>query len=320
VAKTNTPATRQQAPGPPGQQQIAPNPALTFPALLERSKVEIAKLIHEPEMVERFARVALTEFRKNADLANCTPQSIMASVMEAARLKLEIGGSLRQGYLVPYDRVCQFQPSYIGLLELARRSGEFRDIDAILVGSNDEFRYERDSDQGGPLQVARPRLLHRPNLWDPGETLGVYVYAILWNGEPKFHSMTKAEVEKARSKSRARNSLMWTEFWGEGAKKTVLRRFLKTQKLSPELADALALDNQEFDLDAPARVGARLPTRRGVAGLRQQLELDEPALPPSPSRVYSEADDMAPDPGDAADGPGGEDLSGEGAGDDAREG
>jgi recombination protein RecT len=319
MAKTNTPA-RQAAAGPPAHQQQTPRPDLSFPALLERSKAEIAKLIHEPEMVERFARVALTEFRKNSDLANCTPQSIMASVMEAARLKLEIGGSLRQGYLVPYDRVCQFQPSYIGLLELARRSGEFRDIDAILVNANDEFRYERDSDQGGPLQVARPRLLHRPNLWDPGETLGVYVYAILWNGEPKFHSMTKAEVEKARQKSRAPGSLMWKEFWGEGAKKTVLKRFLKTQKLSPELADAIALDNREYDLDSPRAVGSRLPARRGVAGLRQQLELDEPTLPPQPTKTYTEADDVPPDPGDAPDGPGGEDYSGEGAGDDAREG
>jgi recombination protein RecT len=316
MAKSQPPA--RQASGPPAQQQ-ALNPALTFPALLEKSKAEIAKLIHEPEMVERFARVALTEFRKNADLANCTPQSIMASVMEAARLKLEIGGSLRQGYLVPYDRTCQFQASYIGLLELARRSGEFRDIDAILVNANDEFRYERDSDRGGPLQVARPSLLHRPNLWDPGETIGVYVYAILWNGEPKFHSMTRAEVEKARSKSRARNSLMWTEFWGEGAKKTVLKRFLKTQRLSPELADAIALDNKEYDLETPGRVGARLPARRGVAGLRQHLELDEPVLPPQGTRTYQEADDVAPDPGDASDEPGTEDFAGEGAGDDSRE-
>jgi recombination protein RecT len=276
-----------------------------FPALLIKSRAELAKLIHEPAMVERFMRVALTEFRKNASLKSCSPESIMASVLEAARLNLEIGGSLRQGYLVPYDGACTFQPSYIGLLELARRSGEFRDIDAILVNANDVFSYERDREPGDPLQVARPRLYHRPNLWDPGPTLGTYVYAILANGEPKFLAMSRAEIETVRHKSRAPGSLMWKEFWGEGAKKTVLKRFLKMQRQTPELARAIELDNAEYDLDAPGTATARVRPGRGLAGLRGQLGLDEPALPPQPTKTYSEADEPTnDDPGDAPDRPG----------------
>jgi recombination protein RecT len=312
VAKTNTPASRQPAPGPPAQGQARQNDA-NFPALLMKSQAEFAKVIRSPEMVERFMRVALTEFRSRPELARCSPHSIMASVMIAAQLNFEVGGPMKQCYLIPYGEECKLEVSYIGYLELSRRSRQFRDIDACLVCANDVFDYHREP---------RPILYHKPNLWDPGKELGAYVYAVLQNGEPKFLAMNHAEIEKVRRCSKFPNGAPWTTWWGEKAKCSVLRRFLKTQKLTPELALAIENDQTEFIMDdrGPARVDARIPIRRGVAGLRQQLELDEPALPPSPSRVYSEADDVAPDPGDASEEPGVEDLGGEGAADDAREG
>lgn len=258
----------------------------TFPGLLEKSKAEIAKLISEPAMVERFVRVALTEFRKNPDLAFCTPESVMASVLEAARLNLEIGGPLRQAALIPYKTTCTFQVSYIGMLELARRSGEFRDIDACIVYDNDVFSFERD-----PL----PKLYHRPNLWKPGGGLGAYVFAILANGAEKFDAMNVDQIEAARKQSRAPNSLMWTVFWDQAWKKTALKRFLKTQSLSPELARAIELDNEEFDMGNPGRSRARIAPRRGVAGLVEHLGLEEKPLPPQPTRTYTEADDPISD-------------------------
>lgn len=265
-----------------------------FPGLLEKSKAEIAKLIAEPAMVERFVRVALTEFRKNPDLASCTPESVMASVMEAARLNLEIGGSLRQAALIPFGTTCTFQVSYIGMLELARRSGEFRDIESCIVYDNDVFSFERD-----PL----PKLYHRPNLWAPGKGLGAYVFAILANGAEKFDAMNVDQIQSARKQSRAPNSLMWTVFWDQAWKKTALKRFLKTQKLSPELARAIELDNEEYDVGNPGRshAHARIAPRRGVAGLAERLGIEGETSPPRPSRVGREEDDPAPGRGDEAD-------------------
>lgn len=305
MAKTNANTPAQQAPQPPAQ---APAQRRDFPALLMKAQAEFAKVIRSPEMVERFMRVALTEFRNRHELARCSPQSIMASVMIAAQLNFEVGGTMKQCYLIPYGDECKLEVSYIGYLELSRRSGQFRDIDACLVCQNDEFEYVREP---------RPRLYHKPNLWDPGKELGAYVYAIMQNGEPKFLAMNYAEIEKVRRCSKFPNGAPWTTWWGEKAKCSVLRRFLKTQKLTPELALAIENDQTEFLLDAPEKVGTRLAPRRGVAGLREQLELDAPARPPSGSVLYSEADDVADEPGgDGAD-VGGE---GEGAGDDALEG
>jgi recombinational DNA repair protein RecT len=106
------------------------------------------------------------------------------------------------------------------------------------------------------------------------------------------------------------------------ARKTTVKRLCKSLPMSPELAEAIEADNRDYPDDP--RPEARVPDYRkrigrGVAGLRQQLELDEPTLPPQGTRTYSEADDVPPDPGDAADGPGGEEYGGEGAGDDMRE-
>jgi recombination protein RecT len=303
----NAPVPARPAPQPPAVRHNDAN----FPALLMKSQAEFAKVIRSPEMVERFMRVALTEFRNRPELGRCSPHSIMASVMIAAQLNFEVGGTMKQCYLIPYGDECKLEVSYIGYLELSRRSGQFRDIDACLVCANDEFEYVRDP---------RPRLYHKPNLWDPGKELGAYVYATMQNGEPKFLAMNHAEIEKVRKCSKFPGGAPWTTWWGEKAKCSVLRRFLKTQQLTPELALAIETDQTEFIMDdpAPGRASARVPARRGVAGLRQQLELDEPALPPSPSKVYQEADDVADEHADAADGGGG--AGTEGAGDDSMEG
>jgi recombinational DNA repair protein RecT len=157
-----------------------------------------------------------------------------------------------------------------------------------------------------------------------------YAVAKLATGEHLIEVMDAEELEAIHRRSEGyKNSLKyqeeekgpWVTDRGEMMKKSALKRLAKSLPMSPELADAIDIDNADYtDEPLPARVGARLPARRGVAGLRQQLELDEPTLPPQPSRVYSEADDVPPDLGDAADGPGVDEHDGEGAGDDAREG
>ena len=74
---------------------------------------------------ERMARLALTAFRTNRGLQNCTPSSIMAAVMSAAQLGLEphVQG---QCYLVPHGNECTLIVGYQGLLDLIRRSGANR--------------------------------------------------------------------------------------------------------------------------------------------------------------------------------------------------
>src|SRR5262249_10253476 len=52
---------------------------------------------------DRMLALCLTTFQKNPKILECTTQSIVAAVMQSARLGLEIGGHRGQGHLVPYE-------------------------------------------------------------------------------------------------------------------------------------------------------------------------------------------------------------------------
>jgi recombination protein RecT len=257
-------------------------PGGDFPALLHRSQGELAKLIRSGPLVERFMRCALTEFRTRPELAQCSAQSVMAAVMLSAQMNLEIGKGLRQGYLVPYKGECEFQVSYIGFLELARRTGYYKDIDACIVCENDIFTYER---------APKPTLYHRPDLWKPGAELGAYVYAVLTNGEAKFLAMNRAEIEQVRKASKNANGGPWVAWWGEMAKKSVVKRFLKTGPLSPELGRAFELE--EADL-APVMATATHrpdPAVSRAADLATRLR-GGPAAPEAPAIEGPTGDDI----------------------------
>ena len=82
---------------------------------------------------ERLVRVALTAISEQPKLLECTQESIILALMDAARLGLEPGGSLKQAHLVPFKTTCVLIPDYRGLAELARRSGQVRDVYAQVV-------------------------------------------------------------------------------------------------------------------------------------------------------------------------------------------
>lgn len=63
---------------------------------------EIEKALPSVITAERFTRMALTAISTNPKLAECTPKSFMAALMQAAQLGLEPNTPLGQAYLVPY--------------------------------------------------------------------------------------------------------------------------------------------------------------------------------------------------------------------------
>lgn len=286
---SKTPATRPApAPAPPPPPA---RPAADFPALLEKSRGEIAKILPEGMSVDRVSRIALTAYKLNPDIRDCDPVSILAAVMKCAELGLEPGGALKEAWLVPYQRQCQFQLSYFGALQLARRSGQFLSIAARLVHRNDHFVYEYAPD----LVFA-----HRPALKDPGDVVGAYAYFKLANGESEVEYMTAAQVEEVRQFSRA--GPVWKTYWGEMAKKTVLKRGLKRQPLSVVAREALHADDLVTGGAAPAAPPRAGSGGRGPAGLAARLAdlpqppaaEDQPQLMPA----YEAESQEAPDPAD----------------------
>jgi hypothetical protein len=90
--------------------------------------------------------------------------------------------------------------------------------------------------------------------------------------------MPKSEIEASRRQSRAPNSLMWTKFWGEGARKTVLKRCAKQAPSSSDLEQLFRRDDELPELPAPETVEPlpAPPTREQFIDKPASEEHDEP--------------------------------------------
>ncbi|MDD6762827.1 MAG: recombinase RecT [Clostridiales bacterium] len=212
-----------------------------------------------PKMItpERFTRMAMTALTTNSKLGNCTPQSFIGACLYAAQLGLEPNTPLGQAYLIPYGKQCQFQLGYKGLIELAYRSDQFKNITAQVVYENDTFDYEYGLE---------PVLKHKPAKTNRGNIEYVYAVYNLKNGGFAFEVMSIDDVKTfARKYSKSYNSGPWQTDFEAMAKKTVLKRLLKYAPLSTEVAQAASYDSMKIEAD--------------LSGADNEMELDlTPAL------------------------------------------
>ncbi|ERT60771.1 recombinase RecT [Megasphaera vaginalis (ex Srinivasan et al. 2021)] len=190
---------------------------------------------------ERFTRMVLSAMSSTPQLVQCSPQSFLGAMMQAAQLGVEPNTPLGQAYLIPYRNhgqlECQFQLGYKGLIDLAYRSGEVKDIQAHEVHENDVFEYELGLE---------PKLKHIPAVKDRGTVIMYYAVFHTKDGGYGFEVMSRTDVEEHMKKfSKAANSSFspWKTNFDEMAKKTVLKKCLKYAPLKTEFVKAVAQDS-----------------------------------------------------------------------------
>lgn len=218
---------------------------------------------------ERMARVALNTVRHNPKLCQCAPETLLAAIMEASTLGLEID-SRGQAYLVPFwngktqTNDVQLIVGYKGMIALAYRSGKIQSIQANVIGENDKFDYALG---------LHPRLEHIPNMRERGPIIGAYAIAIFKDGATQFDVMSIEEINKIRNASKSKDSGPWAMWFEAMSKKSVVKRLCKYLPLSPEIQRAVALDDaadagvtQQFDsvienamIDVPQAEAEPLP-------------------------------------------------------------
>jgi len=234
--------------------------------LLKRMAPAMAAALPKHASPDRMARIALTALRTNKDLANCTPGSFLAAIMQSAQLGLEVNTSLGHAYLIPFKRECQLIIGYQGMLDLARRSGQVSAIYAFPVYQGDVFHFELGLE---------PKLRHVPDdggkPHTPQTLTHVYAVAKLKDGEPIFTVLTKAEVERYRDRSRAKNSGPWVTDYEAMALKTSVRRLFRWLPKSAEMAVAAELD------EAP-EIGKPQPIDEDVLTILQEHGVDAAAF------------------------------------------
>lgn len=201
---------------------------------------EIKKALPNTITPERFTRIVLSAISNNKQLQQCTPNSFLAGMMNAAQLGLEPNTPLGQAYLIPYKNKgtleAQFQIGYKGLIDLAYRSGQVKTIYAEEVYENDEFEYELG---------LNPKLVHKPAIKDRGEVIYYYAVFKLVNGGEGFTVMSKDDITRHMNRfSKAANAGFspWQSNFSEMAKKTVIKKVLKYAPLSTDILRKIAED------------------------------------------------------------------------------
>lgn len=195
---------------------------------------------------EKLVKIVGVQMSRVPRLAECTPMSILTSLMTCAELGLA-PSTLGTAYLVPYRNgrtgryECQLIVGYRGLVELARRSGTISTIQAAAVREGDEWEFELG---------LNAKLRHVPKA-DRGKPI-VRVWAMVQfkDGAHQVAVMDRAEIEEIRRASKAGNNGPWVSNFEEMAKKTVIRRLCKLLPLTPEIEQQIAVvDRTEFDFN-----------------------------------------------------------------------
>lgn len=208
------------------------SPANTIAAYLKKMGPEIEKALPKHMDADRLGRIALTTIRTTPKLLECNLPSLMGAVMQAAQLGLE-PGLIGHCYIIPYGKEATFIIGYKGMIDLARRSGQIKNIYAHAVYENDEFEYELGLE---------PKLVHKPATGNRGNIQYVYAVAHFKDGGYQFEVMDMEEIEKRRKRSKASKNGPWVTDFEEMAKKTVIRHMWKYLPISVEIQQQASQD------------------------------------------------------------------------------
>jgi recombination protein RecT len=239
-------------------QTIEMNSALDKPkaieALLDTRSDELNILLAGTDVTPaQFTRgVVLGLATADPKVLKATRNSVLLACLEAAQMGLVPSGQFGGAYLVAYGTEAQLIVDWRGYIKMALRSGQVRKVEADNVYSNDDFDYQRGTEEF---------IRHRPTLEaDRGGWSHTYAIATLTNGEKQFEVLTTAQVEAIRGGRKQ----TWVSHPEEMRRKTAVRRLFKyiPQAITPQLQFALERDDR---LDREVTVEPMPSPRRSLA-------------------------------------------------------
>jgi recombination protein RecT len=278
----------------------APATALTIVDRVEKSPAVLAidansqalvDLLPDAAAVSRFRRVVIQALMKTPELLDCTPESVVRSVFEAAAMGLEPTGASGGAHLVPYnvkvsknpdryEKQAQLIPDYRGVIRLVTKPpSEVVSLEARVVKEGDEFGYQLGTDAF---------VQHVPSLLPDRSakaTTHVYAVARLKNGERIPDVMDRAEIEKIQHRGRGSAFSPWATDWDEMGKKTLIKRISKNLPVRPEIRSILVREDElSGDVEAPEAASAPAgPTK--VDRLASRLAPAKAAAAPEPAPI-----------------------------------
>jgi recombination protein RecT len=207
----------------------------------------------------------------SSQLAECEPNSIMASAFVAASFDLPIDSNLGFAAIVPYKKntynyqtkewesqsFAQFQMMYKGFVQLAIRSGQYEKMSCSEVYQDELLEYNPITGEC-KFTTDFSECTQRLN-GEADKIIGYYAWFKLHSGFVKELFMTKSEIYNHASKysqsfrmdiSKNKKSSRWSTDFDAMAKKTVLKLLLsKWGVLSVEMQKAIQDDQKIYNSD-----------------------------------------------------------------------
>ena len=189
------------------------------------NELESVKAALPPDLnIQRFVQNSVALLNGNDTLIKFARQygtsQIKAGLLRGAYLGLD---ALNQEmYLIPYGDKLEFMTSSRGMKKMAMKysTRPIRVIDAKIIREGDKFSEE--------FVDGKTRIHWTTEMFNDADIKGVFAYCEYEDGTLICESMSKAEIEKCRRQSKAKNASPWSTFWSEMAKKTVIRRLCKS--------------------------------------------------------------------------------------------
>ena len=240
----------------------------------------IKNTLGDPERARRFVASISSAVAINNDLQECTANTILSGALLGEALNLSPSPQLGHYYLVPFKKKAFNQETktyevvetnatfilgYKGYIQLAVRSGQYRDLDVIEIKKGE---FKGRNSLTGKLEFS---FMQNEVERKDKETIGYLAYFELLNGFQKKLFMTKEEmIDYADKYSQAFNkksfelliagkipekdmykySSFWYKDFDEMAKKTMLRRLIsKWGIMSIDMQQAIEKDDTISNID-----------------------------------------------------------------------
>jgi recombination protein RecT len=233
---------------------VVEDPSLQFKNFLEKHQRDFAMVAPSHIKPERIIRLALSVVRKDPKLLNCSLQSVIGGLMQAASLGLEVNSPLEQAYLIPFSSKksstpeAEFIIGYKGYIDLFYRSGIVDTVFAQPVFELDDFSFEYGTSE---------YIKHRPNgvPSERGKVIKFYSYARIRGAAYRFIVLDVAEVNQIRDEYSAsykndptNQNIPWNRNYLSMGCKTAVRSLEPFLPRSSEIsravrADATVIDN-----------------------------------------------------------------------------
>ena len=271
VRRKTTPA--QPKPGESTQMKTADQRVHLVRGMLHTNTAEIERALAQRVPIDLFLRVCMTTFRAAGDkMLSADPRTFIAACVEAAQLGLLPDGHLGEAYLIPvWDKnhinadnsrgatVVQLRIGYPGMMKLARRSGDVKDIQAECVFANDEFDVVLGTDR---------RIRHVPwyarshKIAEPGPVVAAYATAeIVGSQTLSFQVVPKRDLDATAERSGNPKDREPSTFWKQHpeamSKKTAVRRLCKWLPIPDDARAAMNRDLAREEGREIIDVGAR---------------------------------------------------------------